>query len=606
MKIALLEIENFRGIRSGKVAFGDHSVLIGPNNSGKTTVIEALALVLGRDRLVRSLTEHDFFGSDPAANDRIKIVATVIGFGTEHPADHPDWFRDGRGVPFWFDPMTEAVVAERVNESQTLACQIIFSARFDRDSLEVETARHFADADDIDVFGEENFIAVSPKLIRELGLFIMPAARTWDRMLSFGSELFRRVVRSADGMPSDTVLEERDRLRDPENKLDEDPRFKPIVDAVNDEMRRLMGDGVSALRLRLTSTDSAGVLEAIAPHFSNAAQLPIPSKRQGNGLISLQSLFLLLHFAQKRIEEGGSFMMALEEPELHLPPSVQRRILARLQALSTQTIVTTHSPLISAYCEPTSLLVVRNDAGSFSAKPLLKAPLAANASNGVRKLFQLNRTETVAAMMSDRVLVPEGRFDFEWLDLLVRVVELGDGGEINCSFGSDIGVIPTHDSTVEVTCACLSRAHPHVIALVDGDPAGQGYSAALVRDRTCEAILRWPDGWTVEDVIALTIKADEAAVLAILNADLPAAPGDLPTLITRLKAKRSGAEPNGLKDDRIAHESIANAMSRQATCRIRAAQILQGIADVACGNPTARFVHQNQGQAVPVMVFVPW
>lgn len=411
MRISLLEIENFRGIRSGRVVFGDHAVLIGPNNSGKTTVVEALALVLGRDRLVRSLTEHDFFGSDPGANDRLKIVATVIGFGTEDPADHPDWFRDGRGVPFWFDHAMEDIVPERVNDTQTLACQIIFSARFDRDSLEVETARHFADSDDIDVFGEESFVTVPPKLIRELGLFIMPASRTWDRMLSFSSELFRRVVRSADGMPSDTVLEERDRLRAPENKLDEDPRFKPIVDAVNNEMSRLMGDGVSTLRLRLTSTDSVSVLETIAPHFSNATELPVPSKRQGNGLISLQSLFLLLHFAQKRIEEGGSFIMALEEPELHLPPSVQRRILARLQALSTQTIVTTHSPLISAYCEPTSLLIVRNDAGSLVANPLLRAPLAADASNGIRKLFQINRIETAAAMMSDRVLVPEGRFD---------------------------------------------------------------------------------------------------------------------------------------------------------------------------------------------------
>lgn len=604
MRIALLEIENFRGIRSGKVVFGNHSVLIGPNNSGKTTVVEALALVLGRDRLVRSLTEHDFFGSDPAANDRIKIVATVIGFVTEDPADHPDWFRDGRGVPYWFDPATEGVVPERANDTQTLACQIIFSARFDRDSLEVETARHFADADNIDVFGEESFVSVSPKLIRELGLFIMPASRTWDRMLSFSSELFRRVVRSADGMPSDTVLEERDRLRDPENKLDEDPRFKPIVDAVNDEMSRLMGDGVSELRLRLTSTDSVGVLEAIAPHFSNAANLPVPSKRQGNGLISLQSLFLLLHFAQKRIEEGGSFMMALEEPELHLPPNVQRRILARLQALSTQTIVTTHSPLISAYCEPTSLLIVRNDVGSFYARPLLRAPLAANVSNGLRKLFQINRIETAAAMMSDRVLVPEGRFDFEWLDLLLRVVELGDGGDINCSFGSHVGVIPTHDSCVEVTCASLSCAHPHVIALVDGDPAGHDYSAALVEAHTCGAILRWPDGWTIEDAIAWIIQADEAAVLAILNAELSTAPVDLETLIIRLKAKRSGVEPNGLKDDRIAHETIANVMASRAACRNRAAQILQGIADVAYEKPSERFVRQNQGQAVPIMVFM--
>lgn len=603
MKVALLEIENFRGIRSGKVVFGDHSVLVGPNDCGKTTIVEALALVLGRDRLVRSLTEHDFFGSDPAANDRIKIVATVVGFETENAADYPDWFRDGRGVPLWFDPTMKGVVAERMNDIQTLACQIIFSARFDREALTVETARHFADADDIDVFVDESFVSVPPKLIREIGLFIMPASRTWDRMLSFSSELFRRVVRSADGMPSDTVLEERNRLRDPEKKLEEDARFKPIVEAVNDEMSRL-GFGASALQLRLTMTDSISVLEVMSPHFSNATDMPVPSKRQGNGLISLQSLFLLLHFAQKRIEEGGSFIMALEEPELHLPPSVQRRILTRLQALSTQTIVTTHSPLISAYSEPTSLQIVRNSAGTIDAKPLLEAPLAADAPNGIRKLYQINRIETVAAMMSECVLVPEGRFDFEWLDLLLRVVELGDGSEINCSFGSQLGIVPTHDSSVEVTCASL-KAHPNIVALVDGDAAGYGYSTALIRAQTCAVVLRWPDGWMIEDVVAWIIQVDEAAILASLNADLANAPGDLATLIGRLKTKRSAAEPNGLKDDRIAHETIANALAHCATCRNRAARLLQGIADAASGKATACFARQNGGQEVPIMVFVP-
>ena len=52
MKKTKLEIQGFRGIRSGEIAFGDFSVLIGANNCGKTTVIEALALLFGRDRLV--------------------------------------------------------------------------------------------------------------------------------------------------------------------------------------------------------------------------------------------------------------------------------------------------------------------------------------------------------------------------------------------------------------------------------------------------------------------------------------------------------------------------------------------------------------------------
>ncbi|WP_207544040.1 AAA family ATPase [Sinorhizobium alkalisoli] len=63
MEMVRLKISGFRGVRSADIALGRHAVLVGPNNSGKTTVIEALALLFGRDRLVRRLTEHDFHGA---------------------------------------------------------------------------------------------------------------------------------------------------------------------------------------------------------------------------------------------------------------------------------------------------------------------------------------------------------------------------------------------------------------------------------------------------------------------------------------------------------------------------------------------------------------
>src|SRR5438046_1676514 len=72
MRITTLKIENFRGVRAGFIRFGKHPVLVGDDNTGKTTLVEALTLVLGRDRLIRELTEHDFYGSFPQPNDRIK------------------------------------------------------------------------------------------------------------------------------------------------------------------------------------------------------------------------------------------------------------------------------------------------------------------------------------------------------------------------------------------------------------------------------------------------------------------------------------------------------------------------------------------------------
>jgi hypothetical protein len=216
MQIADLRIENFRGIRTGHVRFAPHTVFVGPSNCGKTTIIEALALLFGRDRMVRTLTEHDFFGGDPQPADRIRLITTIIGFEDNDPAEHREWFRDDRGIPKWWNSEAGVVSATRDNLAWPLACQIGFCARFDRPELEVETARYFHDDDSIDdVFVDEARVNVPARLIRDIGFFLVPASRTWDRVISFDSELFRRVVGSAGGQPAESVLVERNRLRTP-------------------------------------------------------------------------------------------------------------------------------------------------------------------------------------------------------------------------------------------------------------------------------------------------------------------------------------------------------------------------------------------------------
>ena len=87
MRVSLLEIEGFRGIRTGRVQFLDHTVLIGPNNSGKTTIVEALALVLGRDRLVRNITEHRIFRTLAHAREEFRR-RSLNGWDFINPKDN--------------------------------------------------------------------------------------------------------------------------------------------------------------------------------------------------------------------------------------------------------------------------------------------------------------------------------------------------------------------------------------------------------------------------------------------------------------------------------------------------------------------------------------
>jgi len=84
-----LNITNYRGISQGSVDFVGHTLLVGGNNIGKSTVCEALDLVLGPERLFRRpvVDEHDFhcgkYLDDKGAPIEIRIEAVLIELSDE-------------------------------------------------------------------------------------------------------------------------------------------------------------------------------------------------------------------------------------------------------------------------------------------------------------------------------------------------------------------------------------------------------------------------------------------------------------------------------------------------------------------------------------------
>ena len=510
MIVSKLEISGFRGIRDGEIYFSKFTTLVGPNNCGKTTITEALALVLGRDRLVRSLTEHDFTGSEPVEASRIGIVASITGFEPNDPARHPDWFRWGRGTIKWLDVDTGAIKTDRDKDSDLLTCQIAFGARFDHESLETLTVRYFYDVG-VDPFADDAPVeAVPSELIRKVGFFLVPASRTWDRTISFGSELFRRVVSYVGGRPAAAVLAERTRLRTPQNPIEADDNLSELVGRINADMAALLGRRTQ-LKLRITTTDSEGILDSIFPHFAEGGDVPLPSRRQGSGLISLQTLILLMRFGQLRVAAGDGFMMVIEEPELHVPPPLQRKLIRMMQTMATQTIVTTHSPTVASIPHPHEIQMVANSGGALSVNPLVRAPLEADAQNPIRSLLLSSRDATIYALMHPTVLVPEGRLDAAWLRQLLKVLELGssDHADPGLSFAHEVGAVPTADARAREVYEHLTNIHPSVFCLFDGDQQGNNYVAGLCRSRLPpRVIVRWPLGWTIEAVIGWIVDAD--------------------------------------------------------------------------------------------------
>ncbi len=577
MNIARLQIEGFRGIKSANIRFSGHTLLIGPNGCGKSTIIDALSLVLGRTRMVRPLTEHDFTDSDPGPASRIRIVATLSGFSSDDPADHEDWFQSGRGIPKWINENGQQ--HPQAVGSSRLSVDLGFCARFDRDDLEIVTVRYFHDDDDAkDPFDDEGVLAPLPsRITTEIGLFVLPAKRDWDAIASFNSELFRRTVSNAAGIPADEIIGQRDSLRNPSAKVENSPKLSALVDGLNTRLARLAPDAPK-FQLRVTAGDCESVLQALLPHYSTPAGQSLPAARHGSGMVSLQSLLLLLEVGRARLQKGLPFILALEEPELHLAPGVQGRLVSEALNNADQVICTTHSPEVARVFESTSVQIVSNQKGQLTAKPFLARPLDTNATNNERKLFIQNRGRVVSSLMLPFVLVPEGRFDAEWLS---RFAEIADPRMTNTTpFSAVFGIVPTENASVVFTAGKLVPLRSRLMAMVDGDGAGDGYVSELLKSTPSpQTVFQLPPGWTIEDVVRWILEPEGASVLGKLASELPSFSfSGLDELRDLLRTTNDQKQKIvGLKEDVLAHEIIVSIVDSFPSCRARVVEFCEAL-----------------------------
>jgi putative ATP-dependent endonuclease of OLD family len=596
MRIVRLRIYGFRGVVAADIHLPAHAVLVGPTSVGKSTVIDALSLVCGRDQMVRDLTEHDFHGSSPTETSRIRIVATISEFKSNDPDEHDDWFRVHRGISKWWSHPRGTAAAQRSTEFTNLAVEIAFAARFDHATLEVERMRYFHDDDDmIDPFSDEGVNLVPGRLTATLGYFVVPASRNWDRLLSFSSEIFRKLVVTQGAMPAEEILRERDRLRSPTPRIEDTEPLKAVTSRINEEFGKLLPDQ-TRFELRITATDSQSVMTSLYPHFRYGSEVSLPSHRHGSGLLSLQTLIVLLEFGRARSEGGENFILAVEEPELHLAPGLQRRVVHRARTSALQTICTTHAPRVASFFDPTEILVLENERGNMRASPILKEKVNHTTSNAIRKLID-GRAQLIEALLHEFVIVPEGRSEFELFRLLVDSVELSAGPgsrDFALQFSATVGVAPTPDGHVATTFEMLTPLRrARVFPIVDGDDAGDGYIQELLDlDEPPTVILQWRPSESIEDVVGWIVAGLPNAKFLKLVAALPdeVTSDSVPSvveLIVLMKRKRT--EGSGLKMDLVAYETICQFIADEASCIDRADTLLRGVLLAIKGDTSSGF-----------------
>ena len=173
MRVARLTIKHFRCVKSATLHFTGHTLLVGANNIGKSTVCEALDLVLGPDRLSKfpPVEEFDFYNAEYCDADgktlswRVEVVLTHLSAEVENACGtHLEfWNEDGKRT------LDRGEIAQTDAPQTTPCLRIETVGQYDPEEDEFEAQTNFCHGTRADGSPEQ----VSKRIKRMLG-FIYP------------------------------------------------------------------------------------------------------------------------------------------------------------------------------------------------------------------------------------------------------------------------------------------------------------------------------------------------------------------------------------------------------------------------------------------------
>jgi putative ATP-dependent endonuclease of OLD family len=432
MRISRIRIVNFANFERLDVVTGDSIVVVGENKVGKSNFIRALQLVLdpGLSERDRHLGLDDFW--DGLGEDKLGATVEVFVELTD----------------FTDDPRLMAHLCDCVAEpGPPMVARLTY--RFQPKAGLEGDPEGLADYECVIFGGSDPDMAVGGGVRRMLPLDIQGALRDAEKDLAS----WRR-------SPLRPLIEEL------MASVDDDAR-EVIQTAVNDAQAEVEGldeVGEVAGRIGERLIELAGPQHAVpislgvAPTQIDALlrglRILIDGGARGIGEASLGTanlIFLALKCLEldRLVEEGqrDHTFFAVEEPEAHLHPHVQRLVYRYFLETGTAandadaganltTILTTHSPHVASVSPIRSIVLLRHDSdvGASTGISAAQAPLEARDIADLQRYIDVNRGELFFAR---GVILVEGEAE---RFLVPAFAEAGDGpldilGITVCSVG---------------------------------------------------------------------------------------------------------------------------------------------------------------------------
>lgn len=349
MFLKSVSIKNFRSLKDINVDLDENTILIGENNAGKTSFMDAIRIALNRVNGRYVFEDYDYYMDDSILSPKESEGIEIILVFQERVME--EW--DG----YIMDTLGEAV--QYLGNEQELGAIIVkVYSVYNQATNEFETRGCFLN---------NEYEEITGKIQNKLGsfynlcpIFYLQALRNIKGTFSSKSPMWGKFLKKAN-IPQEKLKELQDSIKILNKEIvSNDVNLTKLVEALEDVQKVLDFQGEDLVSINALPMKAWDLLSKAQLVLSNVNHISFPLEKHGQGTQSVTTILLFKAYIDILLEELNSgeaeAILMIEEPEAHLHPQAIRAVEKVIDELGCQKIITTHSPY---FLQNVSLLNLR-------------------------------------------------------------------------------------------------------------------------------------------------------------------------------------------------------------------------------------------------------